>query len=223
LAKKTPHKTARSSKPKKGRSAAARASRGPAKKTGRVLATAPKPKPARTARAKPAPRRVVKPMGADKAARLRDGQSRAPKTAPVQASEPESRAETFLTPSETEQFRELLLAKRAEILGDVSTLHNEATTKDRQEAAGNLSSMPIHMADLGTDNYELEFTLGLIEGERAILREIDEALERIRQGTYGVCLATGRPIGKARLKAKPWAKYCYEYTLAQEQGQGRRF
>jgi DnaK suppressor protein len=111
--------------------------------------------------------------------------------------------------------------KRAEILGDVSTLHNEALNKDRREAAGDLSSMPIHMADLGTDNYELEFTLGLIEGERAILKEIDEALDRIQHGTYGVCLATGRPIGKARLRAKPWARFCYEYTLAQEKGQGR--
>ncbi|MEW6250069.1 MAG: TraR/DksA C4-type zinc finger protein [Planctomycetota bacterium] len=131
--------------------------------------------------------------------------------------------ETPLTRPEIEQFREMLLRKRAEILGDVSTLHNEALNKDRREAAGDLSSMPIHMADLGSDNYELEFTLGLIEGERAIVREIDEALERIKKNTYGVCLATGRPIGKARLKAKPWAKYCYEYTLAQEKGQSRRF
>jgi DnaK suppressor protein len=144
------------------------------------------------------------------------------RAAPVEV-EIEGRSETFLTPEEVEQFRHMLLDKRAEILGDVSTLHNEALNKDRRDAAGDLSSMPIHMADLGTDNYELEFTLGLIEGERAILREIDEALERIRQGTYGVCLATGKPIGKARLKAKPWARYCYEYTLAQEQGQARRF
>ncbi|MBP7747891.1 MAG: TraR/DksA C4-type zinc finger protein [Phycisphaerae bacterium] len=129
----------------------------------------------------------------------------------------------LLTPEEVEQFRQLLLEKRAEILGDVSTLHNEALNKDRRDAAGDLSSMPIHMADLGSDNYELEFTLGLIEGERAILKEIDEALERIRNNTYGICLATGKPIGKARLKAKPWAKYSYEYTLAQEQGQARRF
>jgi DnaK suppressor protein len=134
----------------------------------------------------------------------------------------DSKPERALTRQEIEQFRIMLLQKRAEILGDVSTLHNEALNKDRREAAGDLSSMPIHMADLGSDNYELEFTLGLIEGERTILKEIDEALDRIQQGTYGVCLATGRPIGKARLRAKPWAKYCYEYTLAQEKGQGRR-
>jgi RNA polymerase-binding protein DksA len=83
--------------------------------------------------------------------------------------------------------------------------------------------MPVHMADLGSDNYELEFTLGLIEGERALLQEIDEALERIRTGQYGICLATGKPIGKARLKAKPWAKFCYEHMLALEKGRQVRF
>jgi len=133
-----------------------------------------------------------------------------------------TRAEGKLSRRDVEQFRQILLRKRAEILGDVSTLHNEALNRNRQDAAGDLSSMPIHMADLGTDNYELEFTLGLIEGERSILKEIDEALERIEKGTYGFCLATGKPIGKARLKARPWARYCYEYSLAQERGQTGR-
>jgi DnaK suppressor protein len=125
----------------------------------------------------------------------------------------------YLSKRDLAQFRELLLAKRAELIGDVSTLQNEALSKSRRDASGDLSSMPIHMADLGTDNYEKEFTLGLIEGSRALLREIDEALARIVDGTYGVCEATGKPIGKARLRARPWAKYCYEYMLAQERGQ----
>jgi DnaK suppressor protein len=221
LAKKPLQKAGQTDKPKKRPSAAARAAQGRNKKTGRGLAAPAKT--ARAARTKPPPRRSTKPVAADKAARLKDGQARSARPAPLPPAESNQRTETFLTPTETEQFRQLLVAKRAEILGDVSTLHNEAVTKDREDATSDVSSMPIHMADLGTDNYELEFTLGLIEGERAILREIEEALERIRQGTYGVCLATGRPIGKARLKAKPWAKYCYEYTLAQEQGQARRF
>lgn len=135
----------------------------------------------------------------------------------------ESAAEAKFTTEELEQFRQMLLEKRAQILGDVSTLRRDALEKDRREAAGDLSSMPIHMADIGSDNYELEFTLGLIEGERSVLREIDEALDRISKGTFGVCVATGRPIGKARLRAKPWAKHCYEYALAQEKGRSRRF
>jgi DnaK suppressor protein len=126
---------------------------------------------------------------------------------------------THLNAKDLAQFRELLLSKRSELVHDMTTLQAEALSKSRREAAGDLSNMPIHMADLGTDSYEQEFTLGLIEGERALLQEIDEALIRIEQGTYGVCAATGRPIGKTRLRARPWAKYCYEYVLAQEKGQ----
>jgi DnaK suppressor protein len=128
---------------------------------------------------------------------------------------------TYLSPEDVEELRTLLMEKRSQLVGDVGTLQDEAQRGSRREAAGDLSSMPVHMADLGTDNYELEFTLGLLEGGRAHLQEIDEALERIRKGVYGVCVATGKPIGKARLRAKPWAKYSYEYAMALEKGQHR--
>jgi len=78
--------------------------------------------------------------------------------------------------------------------------------------------MPVHMADVGTDNYEQEFTLGLLESERQLLGEINAALGRIGQGTYGVCVGTGQPIGEARLRAKPWAKYSIEYARMIEGG-----
>ena len=119
-------------------------------------------------------------------------------------------------------FRDLLLRKRHELLHDMDTMQAEALSKNRQDAAGDLSSMPIHMADLGSDNYEQEFTLGLIQGERVILREIDEALLRIQNGKYGLCMATGKPIGKSRLKAQPWARFSYEYMLSQEKNRYRR-
>jgi DnaK suppressor protein len=125
---------------------------------------------------------------------------------------------SHLKKRDLDQFRELLLSKRAQLVGDVSTLQQQALSENRREAAGDLSSMPIHMADLGTDNYEKEFTLGLIESERTLLREIDQALARIDDGTYGICEATGKPIGKVRLKAQPWVRFCYEYVLAQEEG-----
>lgn len=78
--------------------------------------------------------------------------------------------------------------------------------------------MPTHMADVGSDNWEQEFTFGLIENERTLIREIDDALGRIRDGSYGVCLATHKPIAKSRLKAKPWAKYCIEYARLRDLG-----
>jgi RNA polymerase-binding transcription factor DksA len=126
-----------------------------------------------------------------------------------------------LTIEDLERFRQLLVIKRRELLGDVTHMEDEALRRTRSDAAGDLSMMPIHMADIGTDNYEQEFTIGLIAGERDVLKEIDSALQRITDGTYGVCLATHKPISKARLKIKPWASFCVEYERANE-GNGRR-
>ena len=119
-----------------------------------------------------------------------------------------------LTVRDIEAFRDALVAKRNEILGDINAMHSEAKKADGE--SGDLSTMPMHMADLGTDNFERELTLGLLEGEKSLLRELDEALERIKAGTYGLCIATGKPIGKARLKAQPWTRYSYEHMLRQD-------
>ena len=123
-----------------------------------------------------------------------------------------------LTKRELESFRQLLLAKRATLVGDVTNMTDEALRKSRQDSAGDLSNMPIHMADIGSDNFEQEFTLGLIENEHAMLREIDAALQRIEDRTYGICLGTGKPIAKLRLRAKPWAKHCIEHARRLERG-----
>ncbi len=123
-----------------------------------------------------------------------------------------------LSKSELEEFRKMLLEKRRAILGDMTGMEAETFRSNRQDRSGDLSNIPIHPADVGTDNFEQEFTLGLLESERTLLREIDEALERIKQGTYGVCVGTGQPIDKARLRARPWAKYCIEYARLLEKG-----
>ena len=125
---------------------------------------------------------------------------------------------THLTADENEQFKQMLLEKRREIVGNVNEMKDEALKKPRLDATGDLSSMPIHMADIGTDNYEQEFALGLMDSERKLLREIDDALLRLDEGTYGVCEATGKPIASARLQAKPWARYSVEYARMLEQG-----
>ena len=124
-----------------------------------------------------------------------------------------------LTAADNKHFRQILLEKRREILINVNEFADEALKKSRLDATGDLSSMPIHMADLGTDNYEQEFALGLMDSERKLLREIDEALERIEHNKYGICEGTGKPIPKARLEAQPWARYCVEYARMLELGQ----
>ena len=123
-----------------------------------------------------------------------------------------------LVNSNAKHFKELLMQKRREILRNVSEFEDEALRKSRLDATGDLSSMPIHMADLGTDNYEQEFALGLLDSERKLLREIDNALGRIDNKTYGICEATGKPISKARLEAQPWARFCVDYARMLEQG-----
>lgn len=129
------------------------------------------------------------------------------------------RNQAGLKTRELESFRELLLAKRRELLGDVASMEEEAL---RSTTGSNLSNLPIHMADMGSDNYEQEFTLGLVEKDRQLLREINIALAKIRDGSYGICEGTGKPIAKARLEAKPWAKYSIEYMQKLENGLVRR-
>jgi DnaK suppressor protein len=123
-----------------------------------------------------------------------------------------------MTAADAKHFRELLLEKRKEILKNVSEFEDEALRKSRLDATGDLSCMPIHMADLGTDNYEQEFALGLMDSERKLLREIDDALGRIEKRMYGICEGTGKSISRARLEAQPWARYCVEYARMLEQG-----
>jgi len=127
-------------------------------------------------------------------------------------------AKRALTAAQMQHFRELLLEKRREIFQNVFEIEGETLKKSRLDASGDLSSMPIHMADIGTDNYEQEFALGLMDSERRILHEIDDALQRIEDGVYGICEGTGDLIPKARLEAQPWARYCVEYARKVENG-----
>jgi DnaK suppressor protein len=119
------------------------------------------------------------------------------------------------TTKELEHYRDLLLAKRRELVGDMSQMEREAL---RSAAGTNLSNLPLHMADMGTDNYEQEFTLGLVEKDRQLLREINNALAKIMDGTFGICEGTGKPISTPRLEAQPWARYSIEYARQKEQG-----
>jgi DnaK suppressor protein len=119
-----------------------------------------------------------------------------------------------LTAAEIEKFRELLVAKRNEILGNVTTMEDETFKKERSE----LSSMPFHMADAGSDNFEQEFALDLMDSEKKMLAEINDALRRIEEGTYGVCEGKGESIPKTRLNAIPWARYCVKCAELKEKG-----
>jgi RNA polymerase-binding transcription factor DksA len=121
-----------------------------------------------------------------------------------------------MTKTELEGFRQQLVKLRERLNGDVSSLTEEALGQ-ANAAGGNLSNMPIHMADLGSDNFEQENTLNLLANEQQQLEEIRDALERLRQGTFGRCENCETAIPKARLKELPYARFCVACARKQEQ------
>lgn len=111
-----------------------------------------------------------------------------------------------LNKSQLKEFREQLVLKRAELVGDVTSMESEALTG----GSGSLSNLPQHMADQGTDTFDQTMALNIAASKRQILRDIDAALKRIDDNTYGICEMLGKPIEPARLQAEPWTRYSIE-------------
>ena len=121
---------------------------------------------------------------------------------------------------EMKVYKQMLVALRGRLRGDVNAMADAALNKTRSEASGDLSSMPIHMADVGTDNFEQEFTLSLMESDEETLVQIDAALERIEDGVYGLCVECDGRIPKTRLNAIPFTPHCVK-CASKLQGNGR--
>jgi DnaK suppressor protein len=115
-------------------------------------------------------------------------------------------------------YREKLHAIRARLRGDVTAMAEVALRKSGMEGSdGNV--MPIHMAELGSDNFEQEFTLGLMEADEGMLGHIESALERIERGNYGRCVECDGLIPKARLNAIPYTPVCIKCAEQRENHQ----
>ena len=124
-----------------------------------------------------------------------------------------------LKSEEVEAFRQVLLGLRARLRGDLDQMTDEALRRHQPDSSGNLSNVPLHMADVGTENYDQEFTLGLIENEQATLDQVQTALARIEAGTFGRCDECGEPIAKPRLQALPYTKHCIQCARKLENGE----
>jgi DnaK suppressor protein len=116
-------------------------------------------------------------------------------------------------------YKEKLQAIRARLRGDVSTMAEVALRKSGMEGSES-NGMPIHMAELGSDNFEQEFTLGLMEAEEDTLSLIEGALERIDNGNYGRCVECEGQITKTRLNAIPYTPVCIKCAEKRESNGG---
>jgi len=119
------------------------------------------------------------------------------------------------TADELDGFRQRLLDKRRTLLGDVGLIRSEITAEELGSVA--VDPGPGDLADTSHSIAAFEAGAQLLELEASLLMEVEEALQRIDERSYGSCQATGKPISKARLKAIPWAKYCKEYARTLEE------
>jgi len=156
----------------------------------------------------------IRKVQRDDEVRADNGQTRPLDRDTRQASRRSGKAarKTRFAPQELEEFRQVLLEKRRELVGDVDHLRSEAAQRGSGSSVSDMTSIPSDLADQGTDTWEQTFTFGLIENKWLLLREIDEALQRVENRTYGVCMGTNKMISKARLRVIPWTKYCIDYA-----------
>lgn len=118
--------------------------------------------------------------------------------------------------SDLKDFKKIVLKKKEEILNDLKHISDDTLRKSQKEASGDISGYTYHMADVATDNYDREFSLGLASSERKSLYELDDALKRIEEGIFGICDDCKSSITKIRLKAVPSARLCIKCQQKRE-------
>lgn len=124
---------------------------------------------------------------------------------------------TKLSKKQLDYFKKRLQKIKEEILHDIRNM-DQVNDANAKENSGDVSGHAQHMADVATDMYDREFTLGLASNDRELLNKVESALKRIQEGTYGICLKSKKTIPLARLKAIPYAEFCVEAQEELERG-----
>jgi RNA polymerase-binding transcription factor DksA len=128
--------------------------------------------------------------------------------------EPKKEEKVKKLPKEKLKFyKNILLEMRDKITSRINHVEEDNLRTPTREAAGDLSGYSLHMADAATDTFDSDFNLSLGSDSYEILREIDDALERVENGTFGFSEQSGEFIGEKRLNAVPYARY----TLQEQQ------
>jgi RNA polymerase-binding transcription factor DksA len=113
-------------------------------------------------------------------------------------------------PEKFKRYHKLLIDLRTRLTEGIERHSEETLKRSVKDDAGDLSSYGQHMADAGTDTFDRDFALSLVSNEQEALSEIESAIKRIRDGTYGICEITAKPISKERLLAVPFTRYSAE-------------
>ena len=112
-----------------------------------------------------------------------------------------------MTKHQLKEFRERLLIERRKFAGEIKAITREAA-KNSRESSGDLSAYTLHMADMSGDTYERELAMNIASSEQKVLYQIDDALKRMDDGSYGTCQECSKPITLSRLKAVPYTSMC---------------
>ena len=112
-----------------------------------------------------------------------------------------------LTKEQLKQFKESLLEERAKFAGEIQAIADDAA-KNPRDASGDLSGYTVHLADMSSDTYERELAMNMASTEQQVLYQIDDALKRLDDGSFGVCQQCNKPINMSRLKAVPYTSLC---------------
>ena len=125
---------------------------------------------------------------------------------------------SYLSAKLKKHYREMLLKLR-ESYQDQLNIHRDDALTNRKSGPG--AGMATHMADLGSDNFQHDFELGLLSDEGTVIEMIDEALTRLDENEYGICIECGQEISPARLEVKPYARFCLDCKSRKEAYEGR--
>jgi len=112
------------------------------------------------------------------------------------------------TKKELSAFKQIILKRKEEVNDEIKHISDDTLKKSQKDASGDISGYTYHMADVATDNYDREFSLGLASNDRKSLYELNDALKKVEDGTFGICEECKHLITKARLKALPHARLC---------------
>jgi len=112
---------------------------------------------------------------------------------------------------ELEKYNKMLLKKKEEMLKEIRGVQKDSLNTSQRDASGDLSAYTFHMADVATDSFNREFSLGIATNvQQKILYAIEEALKRIEDKAFGTCVGCEKPIAKQRLMVMPWVSLCVE-------------